>query len=174
LVEKNFGFLEGQSWHGAAQRLTDLPLDDIDDLEPQESAGAMVRRATEFINDCLMPLLVSDDKGEEVVAVVSHGIALSVLWDTLINLCRPVNGVQFFAGIPVDQKIGWANTGYLQLDIRPVTDAAASDPTSWHINVLTVNGLMHLQNTQRTRGGIGSSKYDKSQSRLDAFFSGED
>jgi hypothetical protein len=121
-----------------------------------------------------MPLLVSDDKGEEVVAVVSHGITLSVLWDTLINLCRPVNGVQFFAGIPVDQKIGWANTGYLQLDIRPVTDAAASDQTSWHINVLTVNGLMHLKNTQRTRGGIGSSKYDKSQSRLDAFFSGED
>ena len=41
---------------------------------------------------------------------------------------------------------------------------------SWHASISAINGRTHLQGFQRTRGGVGSARYDARQSTLDKFF----
>jgi hypothetical protein len=43
------------------------------------------------------------------------------------------------------------------------------DLASCHLVIKTINGKSHLQGLKRTRGGIGSSKHDEGQQRIDMF-----
>jgi len=92
-------------------------------------------------------------------------------------------------------RIGhWSNTGYLQVDfnnglapvllteaytersqrndvksrVRKVESARAAHPT-WTARILAVNETGHLKTLKRTKGGIGSSRYDAKQGTLDKF-----
>jgi broad specificity phosphatase PhoE len=40
----------------------------------------------------------------------------------------------------------------------------------WKTTILTINGKDHLKGLKRTGGGVGSSRYDTSQKRIDTFF----
>jgi broad specificity phosphatase PhoE len=93
---------------------------------------------------------------------------------------------------------GWSNTGYLELEIMPRTgeslkttspapteapasvllveaEATANDATKrklldLSLVVKAVNSLEHLKGLKRTRGGIGSSKYDEGQKTIESSF----
>ena len=137
---------------------------------------------------------------EPVVAIVSHGIILSTLWKCLlkrfeaqsVKLTRGLN-VGNGGYVSLEHLGGWSNTGYLELDIQgsslvhtidvidtihPGTsqddDTAKEDASTlfdgWKMTIKTINGKEHLQNLKRTGGGVGSSKYDEGQRKIETFF----
>lgn len=165
-----------------------------------ESTQSMTLRMDSFIQDHLLPLLYYEDfKVERCVAVVSHGIILSYLWGRFLTLF-PKGSVTLSPNLSVGSEGnmvvfehlgGWSNTGYLELDIVPgpvdalVANSSAntvqrgSQPLSNSLSLRTpslimiiksVNGREHLKNLKRTRGGIGSSKHDEGQRRIESFF----
>lgn len=139
-------------------------------------------------------------EAESVVCVVSHGILLSCLWRTFLKLfpkqsvaSAPDLSVGNGASMPLEHLGGWSNTGYLQLDIRRryavVTDASEdfTNPTvtpkpeaisqtsslpllPFRMIIITVNSKDHLKGLKRTRGGVGSSRHDEGQKKIEAFF----
>ncbi|KAM5488831.1 hypothetical protein MaudMau93_003957 [Microsporum audouinii] len=157
LREKKFGSLEGKSWvssHAAEKQ-------GKGDFVPAESHEELSSRARGFLDDHLFPLL-HDGEGEETVAVVSHGIIMSVLWRTLKQMCGPLN-LTFGPFASLDShSIIWSNTGYLELELNGM-------PSNLSIKVLTINGRRHLANLKRTRG-VGSSKHDPKQRKMESFF----
>ena len=96
---------------------------------------------------------------------------------------------------PLEYLGGWSNTGYLELDIKKGSSAAVAaveltrsksslqpsmsqsiDSDSlpklddYKVVIRTVNGKEHLQGLKRTKGGVGSSKFDEGQKSIDSFF----
>lgn len=160
-----------------------------------ESKESMVLRMDDFIRDHLLHLLCNEKSQDDlVVAVISHGIILSHLWRCLLKLL-PRNSVALAPGLLLERKgttilenIGaWSNTGYLELNMERVsTDTLAADTFQSMVEsqskdpllgamalkmvIKTVNGKDHLKSLKRTRGGVGSSKYDEGQKKIDAFF----
>lgn len=112
-----------------------------------ESAASMVARADTFLDEYLFPILAS---GEETVMVVSHGLILGTLFK---RLCARIPPSEVPANIP------WSNTGYLSATLTPST-----------LHILRVNCLDHLTGLRKTRGGIGSARFDPSQKTLSSFF----
>jgi hypothetical protein len=95
--------------------------------QEQESQASITMRATIFLNEYIFPLLHSEQitGQKEVVAVISHGILLSVLWKTLSGLFLPQcislgPDAHVLPGITLEYVPGLSNTGYLELDILPV------------------------------------------------------
>lgn len=98
------------------------------------------------------------------------------------------------AFMPLEHLGGWSNTGYLQLDICQEDAAVASasknstystmtsNPNStsqnsssfpllaFRMTILTINSKDHLNGLKRTRGGVGSSRHDEGQKKIEAFF----
>jgi broad specificity phosphatase PhoE len=187
LREQDFGSLELVPW--ASKRAFDA----VDPTKPgfkdKETADSMSKRAEQFIDDYLAPLWALDDVDELRVAVVSHGLFLSTLWRTLLLRFETTN-VHLGAEVgpispsrPLEYIGAWSNTGYLEVDIKPVVSlsaasllgqpATASMPgtfPSHSIRVLAINGRDHLLNLQRTRGGVGSAAHDTRQKPIDSFF----
>lgn len=92
----------------------------------------------------------------------------------------------------------WSNTGYLEAEVRviralatyvpagpkhgqPSNSPAITSPASFSptapamsytikMSVNTVNSVEHLQGLKKTRGGIGSAKFDDKQKTVDSFF----
>ena len=151
----------------------------------------MAARADEFLDNHLLPLLEAqcgDDA--DVMAVVSHGIFLGVLWRALMHRFPPSN-VSLAAGVgpnwktvPLEHLGGWSNTGYLELDLRrsPLIGDASSTTSGggstvveprldrWCLQIKAINERAHLTNLKRTRGGLGSSKFEHEQKKIDSFF----
>jgi broad specificity phosphatase PhoE len=101
-------------------------------------------------------------------------------------------------GFILEHLGGWSNTGYLELEIMPRTgeslkttspapteapasvllveaEATTNDATrrkllDLSLVVKAVNSLEHLKGLKKTRGGIGSSKYDEGQKTIESFF----
>nr|KMM70861.1 hypothetical protein CPAG_07172 [Coccidioides posadasii RMSCC 3488] len=197
LMEKDFGSLEGESWRtSTVARSTLPPTLGLDHKEP-ESVASMAARANQFRDDFLLPLLYADLETTEVVAIVSHGIVLSVLWETLTTLCQHDHLVYSATVQAQARRPGWSNTGYMELDILKaaggiarhiscnsppensearshsaqgarVTDSLST--ITLKITVHTVNCRQHLQNLRRTGSGIGSAAYDPKQKRINNFF----
>jgi len=127
LREQDFGFFEGKSW---SLRLPDVITADDPrskpDFRDKETPEAIAQRANLFLESHLLPLLLAEQEPdqEHVVAVVSHGITLSVLWRCLLLRFGPqtVNigpAVRHSASFtPLEYLPGWSNTGYLELEIR--------------------------------------------------------
>jgi broad specificity phosphatase PhoE len=134
------------------------------------------------------------------VCIVSHGIILSYLWRSFLKVFPKQNvalapGLSMGKGGPtlLENLGGWSNTGYLELNIHRhaaavaitsdhFTNAASiSNPdatdqpsplqlASFEMTILTVNGKRHLNNLKRTRGGVGSSRHDEGQKKIEDFF----
>jgi broad specificity phosphatase PhoE len=137
---------------------------------------------------------------EVVVSIVSHGIILSYLWKEVLKVVPKQSvalapGLSMGKGGPtlLEHLGGWSNTGYLELDIQQQSFIAANardeltnevampqteatNQPSPHsllplqMTILTVNGQEHLKSLKRTRGGVGSSRHDDGQKKIEAFF----
>ncbi|GBF60436.1 phosphatase [Trichophyton mentagrophytes] len=164
LREKNYGSLEGKSW------VSPNVSEKHDGFTPAETLDELSSRAQEFVNDFLLPLL-RDSSDNDAVAVVSHGVILSVIWRTLKQMRVPPRPSSSSHGIPGDPLVMWSNTGYLELDLSMAltTDQNQAALPNLQISVLTINSRQHLTNLKRTRG-ISSSKHDPKQRRLESFF----
>lgn len=185
--------ISGKADHRSQHR-EDLGFKDV------ESTDSMMRRMDSFIQDHLLQFLYNEDfKAEQTVAVVSHGIILSQLWRSFLKLF-PKGSVTLSPNLPVvvegtavvlEHLGGWSNTGYLELDISPgLVNAVAANvsantvqrtpqslskslslrPLPLQMTIKTVNGREHLKNLKRTRGGVGSSKHDEGQRKIESFF----
>ncbi|KEF57457.1 uncharacterized protein A1O9_05374 [Exophiala aquamarina CBS 119918] len=94
LREQDFGSLELVPWASrrAQNAFTPESSSLVDpEFRPQETAEAMMHRAECFLADYILPLLAvaSAEKSSSVqdcVAVVSHGLFLSVLWRSLLTV----------------------------------------------------------------------------------------
>lgn len=170
------------------------------DFKDVESTDSMTLRMNIFVQNHLLHLLFDENfKAEQVVAVVSHGIILSHLWRCLltlfpkgsVTLCPSLSLGSEGKTVVLEHLGGWSNTGYLELDILPgqvdastangsaktdqrVPQSSCKNPSlrtvPLKMTVKTVNGNKHLKNLERTRGGIGSSKHDEGQKKIDSFF----
>jgi hypothetical protein len=137
----------------------------------------MRQRANTFLSDYLLPLLlVGDEAGDEVVvAVVSHGLLLRSLWRVLLACFHP-SDVRIVGDADISAfNPFWANTGYLEVLVRPKLSASVGDAEmpilgGYSLQVLGVNSRAHLADLQRTKGGVGSATFDQRQKRIDHFF----
>ena len=104
LREQDFGSLELVPWSSRQAQSSPDPANPT--FRPQETSEAMALRAEMFLTDFILPLFAaSDDTGkpaQECVAVVSHGLFLSVLWQTLL---RKFNTPVVFAALPFQFRI---------------------------------------------------------------------
>lgn len=203
LREQDFGFYEGKPFytrqrdsrltgktHHRSQHCEDPDFKDV------ESTESMAWRMDSFIQNHLLQLL---NDNEQIIAVVSHGIILSHLWQCLLKLfskgsvaLSPSLTLGIEARTAELEHLGrWSNTGYLELDILPTpvnavctnsfTSTVQRVPQSPSISlglrpvpskmiVKTVNGKEHLKTLKRTRGGVGSSKHDEGQRKIESYF----
>ncbi|KIW22248.1 uncharacterized protein PV07_12154 [Cladophialophora immunda] len=199
LREQDFGSLELVPWTSRrAQHALDPRVPNPEDpcFRPQETTEAMVTRAELFLSDFILPHFASvedaQERGQECVAVVSHGLFLSVLWQTLLRKFRGSNvtlgpNVEAWGySRPLEHLPSWTNTGFLEVTIQKPIPEVADQPRTGQPLILTdiessalhgysmtvhgVNSKDHLLDLKRTRGGVGSSPYDAKQQSLDGFF----
>ena len=195
LREQDFGSLELVPWGSRrAQNALDprVPNPTDPSFRPQETSEAMEVRAEAFLTDFILPLLAADnnnrDSAQECVAVVSHGLFLSVLWRILLQQFEPSSvtlgpNIEILSsGRPLEYLPSWTNTGFLEAKIsRAAGEAASSISPSVERSqvlpalaghsmiVLGVNGKDHLLGLKRARGGLGSAAYDAKQQSLEGF-----
>ncbi|KAF2190864.1 phosphoglycerate mutase-like protein [Zopfia rhizophila CBS 207.26] len=141
LMEQDFGFYEGKKWY---ERIADSKLtgkeqhreeQDTSGFVDIESKDSMAQRMDTFLDMHLLPLFDSStNPNSHVVAIVSHGIILSILWKRLL-LRLPPKSVAFSLeslantrGFSLEHLGGWSNTGYLELHMQK-TATQASSPT---------------------------------------------
>ncbi|KAL6717331.1 hypothetical protein ACLMJK_005246 [Lecanora helva] len=165
-----------------------------------ESKESMAHRMDEFLRDHLVPLIYKEagSKGK-AIAMVSHGIILTHLWRRFLGMLGKGSvsvspGISFGSGAPapLESLGGWSNTGYLELEVltksqAETTNRSGSEPSSkshdkgnpsssalsmakYRVCIKTVNGKTHLQGLKRTKGGVGSAKFDEGQKSIDSFF----
>ncbi|KAF4818219.1 putative phosphatase [Colletotrichum siamense] len=166
LREKHFGSGEGQKVGARAVGERHVGA---------ETSEAMFTRAKRFVDEYLGPIFACVDEAEEVaesVVVVAHGIILGVL----VRALRSAKNFGTVVASPEDQlPLAWSNTGYVELLVTPAAPPSKEPATvpTWPglcIKTVAVNSTEHLQGLKKTRGGIGSAKFDEKQKTLNAFF----
>ncbi|KAG5952427.1 hypothetical protein E4U53_000909 [Claviceps sorghi] len=175
LREKHFGSWEGVKYAPAASTASRPP------QTGAETPEAMRTRAIGFLDQHLWPVVSQTmqlDSEMACVVVVSHGILLGILTQTLAS--KLARGSSSSASATVadfaSHRISWSNTGYLDIDMarRPATLAVipgAGRPwTSLRSRISQVNCTKHLVRLHKTRGGIGSAAHDDRQRTLEGFF----
>lgn len=199
LREQDFGSLEGTPWASRRENGYERSSKHFDDenFVPKETHQSMRLRAESFWDDHILPLLALNHDRGPCIAVVSHGLFLSMLWPSFLERLGPDSimlgpGISSdTAGRPLHYLPAWSNTGFLELDmipkstntVIPVSDILAEplvgvdeDPSheaplrAWQVIIRTINGRNHLNNLKRTGGGVGSAAYDAKQKSLDGFF----
>ncbi|KAJ4125197.1 hypothetical protein NW754_013483 [Fusarium falciforme] len=154
LREKDFGSGEGVKFGLAFE------------FGGEETPEAMRKRCDRFLGEHLGPLLYEDS----TVCIVAHGILLGVLYKALCARLSPVTiapGAQARprpASTPFHPS--WSNTGYLEAVITALPDTKGR----FQMRVDKVNSVEHTKTLKRTRGGIGSAKFDAKQKTMDSFF----
>ncbi|EXF85753.1 phosphoglycerate mutase [Colletotrichum fioriniae PJ7] len=183
LREKHFGTGEGQRFGARSSG---------DRHEGAEDHDSMRVRAERFVDEYLAPLFACVEgerdeeqegasSGTESIIIVAHGIILGVLARVLLaagNFGSLATGTS-----DQQQRFSWSNTGYLLINVKsmPVVNAKESaavsrsgtqDPKWPHLKleIVEVNCTDHLRGLKKTRGGIGSAKFDEKQKTLSAFF----
>lgn len=200
LREQDFGSSECQSWNSrSSTQPSGKPwlVEGDPGYIAKETHESMALRTNAFLDDSLLPLLHLEPGADQTVAVVSHGITLSVLWRSLLLRFSP-RSVTLGPGLEVTSDFrgieylpAWSNTGYLELEITPLRGSVALNPSiasvlepeslnlspagvvplkSWGMTVRTINSRSHLTRLKRTRGGVGSSQHDERQQKLEGFF----
>ncbi|KAJ4321165.1 hypothetical protein N0V84_005517 [Fusarium piperis] len=154
LREKDFGSGEGVKFGLALE------------FEGEETPEAMRKRCDRFLGEHLGPLLHQDS----TVCIVAHGILLGVLYKAL---CARMSSITIAPGAqsrPRPASIpfhpSWSNTGYLEAVITAILDTKCR----FQMRVDKVNRVEHTKSLKRTRGGIGSAKFDANQKTMDSFF----
>ncbi|GKT56592.1 phosphoglycerate mutase family protein [Colletotrichum tofieldiae] len=175
LREKHFGTGEGQKFGVRSASVSHRPRH-----EGAEHQDALRLRAERFIQDHLAPVFAcvgaEPGNGAESIVIVAHGIILGVLARAL----RAAGNFAPLGSVPEDQlQLSWSNTGYVEMHITttPLSSATASKDVSpivkWpglSLRTVAVNCTDHLQGLKKTRGGIGSAKFDEKQKTLGSFF----
>lgn len=147
-----------------------------------ESQAEMTVRVERFIESYLGPVLASADLTDQqgTVVVVAHGIILNVLLRSLLRRYAPAE----LASGKSEWLATWGNTGYLEAVVTvvppdsgilappiPSTRSLLSDgQDKVRLSVVSINNTDHLQGLRKTRGGIGSAKFDSKQKTMDSFF----
>ncbi|TGO58432.1 hypothetical protein BCON_0055g00350 [Botryotinia convoluta] len=169
-----------------------------------ESKESMKRRMETFVNEHLIHLLYMDEDNlnDHTIAIVAHGIILNHLWRVILRRFNPKN-VSISPDAPRPERGleylgGWSNTGYLDLDIKPIQEVSPSKVGSvpsvldnqskvqgtvklpnhavdrveatMSLIIKSVNNMDHLKGLKKTRGGLGSLKHDSTQRTMDSFF----
>lgn len=153
LVEQDFGYYEGRSF---MQRSEGSPISgkrahyqehkDEEGFVDMESKEAMGVRVDKFLDEQFMPIVqASAHEAQPVVAVVSHGIILAVLWRHLLARLPPGSvslHPELLAGgrmIFLEHLGGWSNTGYLELHLDHTS--SGGDDEAFTDNVGTLEKL---------------------------------
>ncbi|RSL96263.1 hypothetical protein CEP52_011612 [Fusarium oligoseptatum] len=154
LREKDFGSGEGVKFGLAFE------------FEGEETPEAMRKRCDHFLGEHLGPLLHEDS----TVCIVAHGILLGVFYKAL---CARLSSITIAPGAlarprPTSAPFhpSWSNTGYLEAVITTLPDTQSR----FQMRVDKVNSVEHTKTLKRTRGGIGSAKFDAKQKTMDSFF----
>ncbi|KAH7270822.1 uncharacterized protein BKA55DRAFT_533405 [Fusarium redolens] len=149
LREKDFGTGEGTKFGSATKH------------EGSETPLAMKKRV-EFFLDEHLPRLYEDS----TVCIVAHGIILGTFYKTLRDRtssagpdAEPEGQASAFV------RPSWSNTGYIEALVT-------RDSSDKHLQmrVVKINSVDHLKGLKKTRGGIGSAKFDAKQKTMDSFF----
>jgi len=127
LREQDFGWWEGKAivkGGRETQRLQHCLDDGFKDIE---SKASQKERMETFITTHLLQHM--QNRGDETVVVVAHGIILSYLWRTLLKRFEAksvtVRPEVVLGDRGLDYMGGWSNTGYLDLEInhKPIQSA---------------------------------------------------
>jgi 2,3-bisphosphoglycerate-dependent phosphoglycerate mutase len=136
-----------------------------------ESAEQMRIRTARFVDDHLAPLWTHTGTSglnmTPCVIVVAHGIILGVLFKVLCSRLSHESrqgGVDSSALMSAP-SLAWSNTGYLEMT---VTDLPGQPRKQSRVE--QVNCIVHLKGLKKTRGGIGSARFDERQRTMDSFF----
>ncbi|GAP83745.1 putative phosphoglycerate mutase family protein [Rosellinia necatrix] len=164
LREKDYGSSEGKKF-GAKES--------DDGSESHESMQLRIGRFLDHHIDPIVDCLVTENA---TVVIVAHGIILNVLLKTLLLRYPPSKSSLFsplFRERPGSEHLApWSNTGVLQASFELSGSNAspgAHRAGMIHMIVEHVNNLDHLQGLKKTRGGIGSAKFDSRQRTMDSF-----
>lgn len=149
LQEVNFGSREGLTYNPN--------LHFKDDRETFES---MVSRADRFINAHLLPVLQAlpppPSGVNPAIAIVSHGIFLSVLWRQLMQ-SRPAHYVP---------STRLTNTGFISLIVPPTKGGTRI--SDWPLQVRDINVTTHLSGLKRAPDA--SAEFDGRQRKIESYF----
>ncbi|KAH7494498.1 hypothetical protein FOMA001_g227 [Fusarium oxysporum f. sp. matthiolae] len=150
LREKDFGTGEGTKFGAATKH------------EGSETPQAMRKRADVFLDEHL-PRLHEDS----TVCIVAHGIILGTFYKALRDRTSSSAGpdAELEGQASAFVRPSWSNTGYIEALI-------ARDSSDKHLQmrVVKINSVNHLKGLRKTRGGIGSAKFDAKQKTMDSFF----
>ena len=165
LREKDFGSSEGKKFGNKTAGL------DGDAQSDSETRDAMKARIDRFIDVHLSPVLDRHASEKVCVVVVAHGIILGMLLRTLLSRysTRQPGALDHHG----EAMATWSNTGILQMKVEPLVDSPPSPTTrqqGFRAIVQFTNNVDHLQGLKKTRGGIGSAKFDAKQRTMDSFF----
>ncbi|KAB5583565.1 phosphoglycerate mutase-like protein [Coniochaeta sp. 2T2.1] len=159
-----------------------------------EMAVRVDRFITSHLASVLRPVVSFSEKDHGSVVIVAHGMLLNVLLKRLLTrFSTPAEVEKLFPGRSNSEWMAsWRNTAYLEAIVTPrttvtlrisvedgsdsrtptavtSTPVSRSDPTV-QLKVVGVNRVDHLQGLKKTRGGIGSAKFDTKQKTVDSFF----
>lgn len=163
LREKDFGTGEGLRY-GTGK---DQPHQD------SESAESMRARVDAFLEGHLLPTLKPNLN--DSLIIVAHGIILNVLFTRLCDrlsrsgLTISPEAQHLIKDFPKGNTPAlpsWSNTGYLEGELAPKT---AGSWESLRFHLVQVNCVDHLEGLHKTRGGIGSARFDRTQRTMDSF-----
>lgn len=178
LREKDFGSREGT--RGRADEPPPAQPHDKPFVEP-ETVEAMKIRITRFLEAMLAPSLdeaLHSNKAQSIV-VVAHGAIHTHIWRQFMSRFKSETADTTLAsqssnaslqGIPLDAFL--ANTGYHEVIVSrrpPSSTKSAQHAYSFSIAVSSINSRDHLSGLKKTKGGIGSAKFDKKQKTIQSF-----
>jgi broad specificity phosphatase PhoE len=157
LTEQDFGSYEGKSFasrpsgssKNGKEAHREIHKDDPGFVDV-ESKKSMALRADTFLDEHLFALL-NQPQANSGIAIVSHGIFLSVLWRRLL-LRLPPKSVTFrsellatYGSLDLERLGGWSNTGYLEVEMLqsvapglPTEESLAADANTIKIDVAFV------------------------------------
>ncbi|KAI0972831.1 phosphoglycerate mutase-like protein [Xylaria arbuscula] len=163
LREKDFGSSEGKKFGTK----------DKDD--GSESPVSMQVRIHRFLDRYLGPIVEQLVTENVTVVIVAHGIILNVLLKALLSRYPPLSlGALPIAARPGSEWLApWSNTGVLEAPLQLSESSASFQMQSAkkvRLTIACTNNLDHLHGLKKTRGGIGSAKFDSQQRTMDSFF----
>jgi hypothetical protein len=166
LRERDFGSKEGTAVSKSHARRSP-------GWQDPESSASMSARADRFLLTYLIPTLLRAGEND-TIAVVSHGIFLSILWS---RLSAVLGGRVRWREAPAGGLV-WSNTGFTWIRLLPppslASNGRASSPgdamSGWSAVVEKLNSVQHLVGLRRTRGGVGSVQYRPGQKIVQDFF----
>ncbi|KAG6064028.1 hypothetical protein E4U32_000668 [Claviceps aff. humidiphila group G2b] len=173
LREKHFGNWEGVQYAPAASAVP------RPSQTGAETSDEMKTRATVFLDQHLWPIIVQTldlDSEKTCVVVVSHGIMLGFLTQTLASKLARISSAGSGVAQLSSHRTSWSNTGFLDMKLsrKPVPSSAmVQDLGPWsslNSSVSSTNCTKHLARLRKTRGGIGSAAHDERQKTLENFF----